>query len=82
MWKERKGTRDYVADMDSVGNSKNIEEGLIFLWAMEKAGLLVSHSLPALERPIVRYTSMRGASFVGSSKRELPSPRSRQLIRW
>ncbi|KAJ7766938.1 heme oxygenase-like protein [Mycena olivaceomarginata] len=51
MWKERKGTRDYIAEMDSVGNSKNIEEGLIFLWAMEKVGLLVSCSLPALERP-------------------------------
>ncbi|KAF7340184.1 Heme oxygenase-like protein [Mycena venus] len=39
MWKERKGTRDYVAEMDSIANSKNIEEGLIFLWAMEKVYL-------------------------------------------
>jgi hypothetical protein len=82
MWKERKGARDYLAEMESVGNSKNTEEGLIFLWAMEKVGLLVSCSLPALERPVVRYTSMCRASFVGSSKRELPSSRSRQLNRW
>jgi hypothetical protein len=42
MWKERKGTRDYVAEMDSIAGSKNIAEGLVFLWAMEKVGYVVS----------------------------------------
>ncbi|KAJ7924410.1 heme oxygenase-like protein [Mycena leptocephala] len=39
MWKERKGTRDYVAEMDSIAGSKNVAEGLVFLWAMEKVYL-------------------------------------------
>ncbi|KAJ7652030.1 heme oxygenase-like protein [Mycena polygramma] len=39
IWKERKGTRDYIAEMDSVAGSKNIEDGLVFLWAMEKVYL-------------------------------------------
>ncbi|KAK0449725.1 uncharacterized protein EV420DRAFT_1312535 [Desarmillaria tabescens] len=36
-WKERKGTRDYTAEMARV--SKSLEEGLVFLWAMEKVYL-------------------------------------------
>ncbi|KAJ7151614.1 heme oxygenase-like protein, partial [Mycena filopes] len=39
MWKERKGTRDYVAEMDSIASGKNVEEGLVFLWAMEQVYL-------------------------------------------
>ncbi|KAJ7785674.1 heme oxygenase-like protein [Mycena metata] len=39
MWKERKGTRDYVAEMDSIASSRNIQEGLVFLWAMEQVYL-------------------------------------------
>ncbi|KAJ7037444.1 heme oxygenase-like protein [Mycena alexandri] len=39
MWKERKGTRDYVAEMNSVANSRSIQEGLLFLWAMEQVYL-------------------------------------------
>ncbi|KAK0220310.1 hypothetical protein IW262DRAFT_1014668 [Armillaria fumosa] len=36
-WKERKGTRDYTAEMARV--SRSLEEGLVFLWAMEKVYL-------------------------------------------
>ncbi|KAG7448755.1 heme oxygenase-like protein [Guyanagaster necrorhizus] len=36
-WKERKGTRDYTAEMARVSSS--LEEGLVFLWAMEKVYL-------------------------------------------
>jgi thiaminase len=35
-WKERKATRDYTAEMCRVVNTMSIEDGLIFLWAMEK----------------------------------------------
>ena len=35
-WKERKETRDYTAEMARVASSGRIEEGLLFLWAMEK----------------------------------------------
>ncbi|KAJ7139480.1 heme oxygenase-like protein [Mycena epipterygia] len=38
-WKERKGTRDYVAEMVSISGSKKIEDGLVFLWAMERVYL-------------------------------------------
>lgn len=36
-WQERKGTRDYTAEMVRVvGGGQGIEAGIIFLWAMEK----------------------------------------------
>ncbi|KAM6503372.1 heme oxygenase-like protein [Amanita muscaria] len=35
-WRERKATKDYTAEMCRVSTSMNIEEGLVFLWAMEK----------------------------------------------
>lgn len=35
-WKERKGTRDYTAEMARVSASGSFEEGFVFLWAMEK----------------------------------------------
>jgi formylaminopyrimidine deformylase / aminopyrimidine aminohydrolase len=35
-WKERKATRDYTAEMCRVANTMSIEDGLVFLWAMEK----------------------------------------------
>jgi hypothetical protein len=34
-WEERKATRDYTAEMVRV-TSGTFEEGIIFLWAMEK----------------------------------------------
>ncbi|KAK7064794.1 heme oxygenase-like protein [Favolaschia claudopus] len=39
MWQERKATRDYIAEMDSIASSRKLEEGLVFLWAMEKVYL-------------------------------------------
>ncbi|KAE9404570.1 heme oxygenase-like protein [Gymnopus androsaceus JB14] len=36
-WPERKGTRDYTAEMERM--SKNWIDGLVFLWAMEKSRL-------------------------------------------
>ncbi|GLB42075.1 putative TENA/THI-4/PQQC family protein [Lyophyllum shimeji] len=38
-WRERKGTRDYTAEMSRISGSGKIEEGLLFLWAMEKVYL-------------------------------------------
>jgi formylaminopyrimidine deformylase / aminopyrimidine aminohydrolase len=35
-WKERKATRDYTAEMVRIGASRSLEDGLIFLWAMER----------------------------------------------
>ena len=35
-WKERKGTRDYLAEMTRVSSEGDLFEGLVFLWAMEK----------------------------------------------
>lgn len=37
-WKERKGTRDYTAEMARLA-SASLEENMVFLWAMEKAYL-------------------------------------------
>ncbi|KAG6900288.1 hypothetical protein C0993_000261 [Termitomyces sp. T159_Od127] len=38
-WKERKGTRDYTAEMARISGTGKVEEGLLFLWAMEKVYL-------------------------------------------
>jgi len=38
-WRERKGRRDYVSEMNSTSGSKNLGEGLVFLWAMERVYL-------------------------------------------
>ncbi|KAG6810116.1 hypothetical protein H0H92_013233 [Tricholoma furcatifolium] len=35
-WSERKGTRDYTAEMARISGTGKVEEGLLFLWAMEK----------------------------------------------
>ncbi|KAL1741700.1 hypothetical protein HDZ31DRAFT_44860 [Schizophyllum fasciatum] len=37
-WKERKGTRDYTAEMARLATA-SLEENMVFLWAMEKAYL-------------------------------------------
>ncbi|EIW78582.1 heme oxygenase-like protein [Coniophora puteana RWD-64-598 SS2] len=38
-WRERKATRDYTAEMARIASLGTLEEGLVFLWAMEKAYL-------------------------------------------
>ena len=38
-WKERKATRDYMAEMIRVAVSGGLEGGLIFLWAMERVSV-------------------------------------------
>lgn len=35
-WRERKGTRNYTAEMAKISKNGRIEEGLVFLWAMER----------------------------------------------
>ncbi|KAJ3736822.1 heme oxygenase-like protein [Lentinula guzmanii] len=38
-WPERKGTRNYTAEMSRISNNGSIIHGLVFLWAMEKVYL-------------------------------------------
>ena len=38
-WRERKATRDYTAEMARIASLGSLEDGLVFLWAMEKAYL-------------------------------------------
>ncbi|KAF5347754.1 hypothetical protein D9756_010281 [Leucocoprinus leucothites] len=38
-WKERKGTRDYTAEMARISKDGILTDGLIFLWAMERVYL-------------------------------------------
>lgn len=40
-WIERKGTRDYTAEMARIASSAPFEDGLIFLWAMERVGIFI-----------------------------------------
>lgn len=36
VWRERKATRDYTAEMARIASLGTLEDGLVFLWAMEK----------------------------------------------
>ncbi|CAL1699338.1 unnamed protein product [Somion occarium] len=38
-WRERKATRDYTAEMARIASTGRLEDGLIFLWAMERVYL-------------------------------------------
>lgn len=40
-WHERKATRDYTAEMSRIGALASLEDGLVFLWAMEKVCSIV-----------------------------------------
>ena len=35
-WNQRKATRDYTAEMSRIAAQGSLEEGIVFLWAMEK----------------------------------------------
>ena len=39
-WRERKGTRDYTAEMARIGAEGRIEDAMVFLWAMEQVQTL------------------------------------------
>lgn len=39
-WRERKATRDYTAEMSRVGASGRLEDGIVFLWAMERVSAI------------------------------------------
>ena len=41
VWKERRETRDYTAEMARITAGTGIEDGLVFLWAMEKVWFFV-----------------------------------------
>jgi hypothetical protein len=40
IWKERKGTKDYTAEMTRISKNGRMEDALIFLWAMERVSRL------------------------------------------
>ncbi|KAG6914227.1 hypothetical protein DXG01_001665 [Tephrocybe rancida] len=54
-WRERKGTRDYTAEMARIFGSGKLEEGMLFLWAMEKVYFdvwtSVNDSLTEIQNP-------------------------------
>jgi thiaminase len=41
---ERKGTRDYTAEMARISSSGSFTDGLIFLWAMERVSFSIKRS--------------------------------------
>lgn len=45
-WMERKGTRDYTAEMARISMASSLEEGVVFLWAMEKVSsqIIILHT--------------------------------------
>ncbi|EMD35495.1 hypothetical protein CERSUDRAFT_124789 [Gelatoporia subvermispora B] len=75
-WRERKATRDYTAEMARVGAEGSIEDGLVFLWAMEKVyldawryvGSLAASTgaagLPAVTALVANWTNEEFVKFV------------------
>ncbi|KAI0356009.1 heme oxygenase-like protein [Trametes cingulata] len=78
-WRERKATRDYTAEMARVGALGTFEEGLVFLWAMERVYLdawsyvksLLHNAttgtgpaLPAIKQLVENWTSPEFGKFV------------------
>ncbi|KAI0325927.1 heme oxygenase-like protein [Cubamyces sp. BRFM 1775] len=78
-WRERKATRDYTAEMARVGAFGTLEDGLIFLWAMERVYLdawtyaksLLSNAttgtgpaLPAIQQLVENWTCPAFVEFV------------------
>ncbi|OCH89653.1 heme oxygenase-like protein [Obba rivulosa] len=75
-WKERKATRDYTAEMARIGSEGSIEDGLVFLWAMEKVyldawsyvGSLASDAVvsgsPAVTALVANWTNPEFVRFV------------------
>jgi thiaminase len=60
-WRERKETRDYTAEMARVVASGQIEEELLFLWAMEKVSRRISYVEVLKSKHIrIRYILMHG----------------------
>ncbi|KAF9043504.1 heme oxygenase-like protein [Hymenopellis radicata] len=59
---ERKGTRDYTAEMGKVAHGTSIVDGLVFLWAMEKiyldAWTGVHESLAMVEKTTSTQTAL------------------------
>ncbi|KAJ7293929.1 heme oxygenase-like protein [Mycena rebaudengoi] len=66
-WRERKATRDYVAEMGNISRGR-IEDGLVYLWAMERVYLdawsfvqrrleLRSSELTEVEAPLLAFVS-------------------------
>ncbi|KDQ17085.1 hypothetical protein BOTBODRAFT_129414 [Botryobasidium botryosum FD-172 SS1] len=66
-WKERKGTRDYVAEMARISSLGTLEEEFVFLWAMERVYLdawtYVHENSPANSAEDQDTTSRAIASF-------------------
>ncbi|KAF9567136.1 heme oxygenase-like protein [Agrocybe pediades] len=72
-WPERKGTRDYTAEMARISLSGSLEDGLVFLWAMEQvyfdAWNYVKQGQPAstaIDRFASNWSSPEFAVFVSS----------------
>ncbi|KAK7462697.1 hypothetical protein VKT23_007285 [Stygiomarasmius scandens] len=70
-WEERKGTRDYTAEMTRISANGRIEDGLVFLWAMEKVYLDAwtfvrnhSNSDPAVTALAQNWSSPEFVQFV------------------
>ena len=59
IWEERKETRSYCAEMARIANTCSLEEGLVFLWAMEKVRNQRSTYVVGISTPF-RSISIRG----------------------
>jgi hypothetical protein len=61
-WAQRKATRDYTAEMVRVASLGSLQDGLIFLWAMERVRLILFLLFVIILDPsiFIRYISRHG----------------------
>lgn len=73
-WVERKATRDYTAEMARVSSCHSLEDGLIFLWAMERVCIVKNPHLARLKGMAKRYIWTLGSTSRprGTSRMTLP----------
>jgi formylaminopyrimidine deformylase / aminopyrimidine aminohydrolase len=71
VWKERKETRDYTAEMARVAANGTIQEGLLFLWAMEKVSSILVIFTSLQWETWIRPISMHGLTSWPRGRRDL-----------
>ncbi|KXN81682.1 hypothetical protein AN958_03929 [Leucoagaricus sp. SymC.cos] len=63
-WKERKGTRDYTAEMARISKNGSLSDGLIFLWAMERVCICIMTLFNFREAQLVSQVYLDAWTFV------------------
>ncbi|KAF9477958.1 heme oxygenase-like protein [Pholiota conissans] len=65
-WAQRKATRDYTAEMVRVASSGSLEDGIIFLWAMERVYLDAWRYVKSIQKQSANPTDSNASNNVAA----------------